>query len=463
MTLRRAGLALAAAATGVLAGAAPAAAHGAGAGAGALSGLPLPRWQFAWAIAAVVVVAFFASGTLWRRPRLAAAADGRRVPGARTVRVLAVPVRMIGVVAYGVIVTAGLFGSVFPAANIAPIGVFITFWVGLQFVSILFGDLWRVLSPFATLALVGAWARSRLRKQPLAPASVADGATHWPAVLAVGGFVWLELAYHAPTAPRTLGGLGLAYGVVVLAVAARRGRGWLRTGEGFAALFSLLAAIGPLTGDGRGGLRLRWPLSGLSRVTAREGTLPLLFVALGATVFDGLTRTTFWADLTLERVGWGYTTVNTLGLLWSVGIVGLAYLGATRVTGSLIGHDGDAVAQQFAPVLVPLVAAYTVAHYVGLFVLDGQGFWLLASDPYGEGWDLFGTADGTIDFTLVSTTTIAWIQAGAIALGGVGVVLVAHDRAITDYEPRPALTAQYVLLAFALAATTAAVALLLGI
>lgn len=458
MTPRRVGLALGAAVTAVVAGASPAAAHGVG----ALSGLPLPRWQFAWAIAAVVVIAFFAAGTLWRRPRLEAAAAGRAVPGTVVIRVLAVALRTIGVVAYVVIVTAGLFGSVFPAANIAPIGVLITFWVGLQFVSILFGDLWRVLSPFETLALVGSSVWSRLRRRPPPAATTDAAATHWPAVVAVGGFVWLELAYHAPTVPRTLGGLALAYGVVVLTIAARRGRAWLRTGEGFAAWFSVLAAMAPLHRDGQGGLRARWPLSGLSRLVVRPGTLPLLFVVLGAAVFDGLTRTRFWSDLTLQRIGWGYTAVNTLGLLWAVGIVALVYLGTTRIASSLVGGDPDTMAQRFAPVLVPLVAAYTVAHYVGLFVLDGQGFWFLASDPYGEGWDLFGTADGTIDFTLASITTIAWIQAVAIALGGVGAVLVAHDRAIADLDPRPALITQYVLLAFTLTATTGAVALLLG-
>ena len=50
----------------------------------------------------------------------------------------------------------------------------------------------------------------------------------------------------------------------------------------------------------------------------------------------------------------------------------------------------------------------------------------------------------------------------AIALGGAGAVLVAHDRAIADLDPRPALITQYVLLAFILTATTGAVALLLG-
>ena len=161
------------------------------------------------------------------------------------------------------IVTAGLFGSEFPAANIAPIGVLITFWVGMQFVSMLLGDVWRALSPFETAALAGAWVRSRARHEALAPVEADDDASHRSAAVAVAGFVWLELAYHAPTRPKILGGIALAYGVVMLAAAARWGRDWLRTGEGFAALFSLFAAMAPFTtragersiGDGRRGRR----------------------------------------------------------------------------------------------------------------------------------------------------------------------------------------------------------------
>ena len=67
--------------------------------------------------------------------------------------------------------------------------------------------------------------RPRIREEALAPAEPVEGATHWPAVVGVAGFVWLELAYNAPTTPRILGGLGLVYGVAVLAAAARFGRG----------------------------------------------------------------------------------------------------------------------------------------------------------------------------------------------------------------------------------------------
>jgi hypothetical protein len=280
-------------------------------------------------------------------------------------------------------------------------------------------------------------------------------------VVAIAGFVWLELAYHAPTTPKTLGWLGLGYGIVVLSVAARRGRGWLETGEGFAALFGLLAAMAPFhRADGR--LRLRPPLAGLARLQVRPGTLVLLYVVLGAAIFDGFNRTKFWFDLTLERIGWGYTAVNTLGLLWATGIVALVWLSVTRVVAKVTDGDPDETARRYAAVLVPVVAAFTFAHYISALILEGQGFWFLASNPYGRDWDLFGTADGTVDFQLLTVATIAWLQAAAIAIGHSAAVLVAHDRAITDHPPRKALAAQYVLLAFLVASAVAAVALLLG-
>ena len=428
--------------------------------AGTLGGLPLPRWQFAAGVAAVVVLTFFVAGATWRRPKLAALADGRDL-GRPVARVLGAVLAVLGVVAYVVVVTAGLFGTEFPAANVAPIAVFITFWVGVQFVAFLLGDPWPALSPFATLALVGAWLRSKVRREPLSSTEPSAEASHWPAAAAVAGFVWLELAYHAPTSPRVLGLLALAYGVYLLAMAAWRGRGWLRTGDGFAVLFSLLGAMAPLhVVDGH--LRLRWPLAGLARLQVRDGTLALVFVVLGGVVFDGLNRTTFWFDLTLERVGWGYTAINTLGLLWTTGIVALVYLVTTRVVAKVVDGDADDVARSYAPVLVPLLAAYAVAHYFAVLVLEGQGIWGLLSDPYGEGQDWFGTADATVDFNLVSIGTIAWVQAIGIALGTAGAVLVTHDHAIATHKPRQAVMAQYVFLVMFVGAAIGAVALSLG-
>ena len=91
--------------------------------AGTLGGLPLPRWQFSAAAAAVVVLTFFVAGATWRRPRLEAAAEGRDLGPVVAVvaRASGVLLSVLGVVAYVVIVTAGLFGTVFPAASASAI------------------------------------------------------------------------------------------------------------------------------------------------------------------------------------------------------------------------------------------------------------------------------------------------------------------------------------------------------
>ncbi len=426
--------------------------------AGALGGLPLPRWQFTWGVIAASVVTFFLVGSTWRRPRLAALADGVGLP--RWLRWLAIPARFVGLGVFLLVLTAALFGTEFPAANVAPIAVFITFWIGMQVVSVVVGDVWRVLSPFETLALSAAWVRSRVRGAPLSSGEPTGG-SHVPAAAGLAAFCWLELAYHTPSSPRVLGLCMLAYTVAVLAMAAARGRAWLRDGEAFAAYFGLLGAMAPLGWDGER-LRLRWPLTGLGQVRARPGTVPLLLIALGATVFDGILRTRFWFDLLVDRLGWGFTAVNTLGLAWTIGIVALAYLVATRVAAHVADADPDEAARAFATMLVPLAFAFTVAHYISPLVLDGQGFWYLISDPWGRGWDLFGTAGGTVDFNLVSTTTIAWIQGAVLALGHAAAVVVAHDVAIEQYPPRAALGAQYALLVLVVGSAVASVALFVG-
>ena len=48
---------------------------------------------------------------------------------------------------------------------------------------------------------------------------------------------------------------------------------------------------------------------------------------------------------------------------------------------------------EFVQSLVPIALVYAVAHYFTLLVIQGQYALPLASDPFGFGWDLFGTVD----------------------------------------------------------------------
>lgn len=79
---------------------------------------------------------------------------------------------------------------------------------------------------------------------------------------------------------------------------------------------------------------------------------------------------------------------------------------------------------------MPIALAYFVAHYFTLFVFSGQDIVRLISDPFGSGADIFGTAEFRIDFQAVSPNAIWAVQVGAIVIGHVIGLALAHDRAV---------------------------------
>jgi hypothetical protein len=143
-------------------------------------------------------------------------------------------------------------------------------------------------------------------------------------------------------------------------------------------------------------------------------------------------------------------------------VVALLYLGAMRIASAMTGRPTLTLADDFVHSLVPIALAYAVAHYFSLLVLEGQAALALVSDPFGQGWDLFGTADWSIDYTLVSPNTIAYVQVGAIVAGHVAGVVLAHDRALARLPKAVATRSQYPLLAVMVAYTVGGLGLLLG-
>ena len=288
--------------------------------------------------------------------------------------------------------------------------------------------------------------------------------SHWPALIGVGGFLWLELAYHTPASPRVLGVAAMAYSAWVLGAAARWGQRWLRTGEGFGVLFSLIATMAPIGRDKDGHFCLRLPFTGLATVAHRRGTAAVILTMLGGTTFDGLTRTTFWADIVGARQGWAATVVNTIGLLWVIGLVSLAWVVASRLSARLADRDWRDPAElvRYLPSLIPIMLAYSIAHYFSLFVFETQTAIALASDPFARSWDLFGTIDYQVDYRSLSPAAIAYVQASAIVVGHVAGVVVAHDRAVAELPHRIAVRSQYPFLVLMITYTVVGLLLLLN-
>jgi hypothetical protein len=232
---------------------------------------------------------------------------------------------------------------------------------------------------------------------------------------------------------------------------------WTRNGEGFAVAFELLGRIAPFAVRD-GSVVLRWPFTGLAGPERVPGTLLVIAVMLGSTSFDGFSRTTAWQDKLAEvradvagssqRVQDLVTTlVNVAGLGLFVVAVVATYLLAMWAARALVRAPRSLVSD-FPLSLVPIAAAYLVAHYFSLFVIQGQFIVTIASDPFGRGWDLFGTRDFAPNLTIVSPATVWYVQVVALVVGHVAGLAIAHDRAVALFEDRrAALRSQYPMLA----------------
>jgi hypothetical protein len=231
---------------------------------------------------------------------------------------------------------------------------------------------------------------------------------------------------------------------------------WLANGEAFASYFGLYARMAPFAaGDGR--VVVRRPLARLARPDPRPGTVAFVAVMLGSVLFDGFSRTTWWLDrrfaveepFALDRpelADLAGSGLNLLGLLVAVLLFGGLFRLAVAVA-ARVGHAGRDLSADFVNSLVPIAAAYVVAHYYSLFVIQGQLVFRLASDPFGYGWDLLGTAGfpGWVDS--LSPNTTWYVQVAALVAGHVLGLVLAHERAVVLFSGKTVGRTQYAMLA----------------
>lgn len=409
-------------------------------GVGSRGDLPLPLWQFVWAAIAAIVISFVALGALWTTPRLAEAARGVGLGWTRPVLGVLAPVaRLASFALFVLVILTGLFGADETNNNLNPVTVYVVLWVVLQMLIPLIGDVWREISPFDTMA------RALEAVRP-APEVEAPGWTHWFAPVGAALFIFMELIHPEGDSPRKLAIAMVVYTIVAMAGVWRWGSGWLRKSELFTVHFGLLGAMAPFARDDDGRLRLRAPLSGLAALVITPVGTAVLLVVLGGVTFDGFGESELWRDLVGRHSGWENAWWRLGGLVTVTAAVSALYLASVRSMANITGRDPRLLANIFAPSLVPIVFGYTVAHYLQLGIDETQTFVFRLSDPFGEGWNLFGGADGTINFDIISTDFIAWLQALAVVVGHIAGVLVAHDRAVAVFDERDATRSQYVML-----------------
>jgi hypothetical protein len=439
-------------------------------GLGGRSDLPVPMWLAQYGAAVALVFSFAALRTFWRTPRLehAGAGDGRPLP-LPVQRLADAPatragLRALGLALAGITLAAAAFGPDDPVANPAPTWLYIWFWVGLVPASLLFGPVWRLMNPLRTL-----WAGlERLRGRPGGvPRPMPAGLGYWPAAASLAVFAWLELVYTDASLPSTVLTFLLAYGLVHLGASMVYGQAWFARGDGFEVYSTLLASLCPFGRRADGRLVVRNPLAGLAGIDVAPGLVAVVCVLLGGAAFDGLARTRWWASVTGDRGAHVDLLLGTVGLAAAFGFVAVTYLAATRASqryrpARIADPAEDRLDRRFVHTLLPIAVGYTLAHYFSLLVLQGQNGYIRASDPFGRGWDLFGTASWVQNPLAVSTATIALVQVGAIVAGHMVGVVAAHDRAMATFRGRDRLRGQYLLFATMVCYTVGGIALLVG-
>ena len=135
--------------------------------------------------------------------------------------------------------------------------------------------------------------------------------------------------------------------------------------------------------------------------------------------------------------------------------MGIYELGIRGVQSVSRRYTRAELSRSFAHTLVPIGFAYVLAHYFSLLIWQGQAIGYLASDPLGNGANLFGTSSYQIDYTIISFAAIWYVQVTALVAGHVGGLTLAHDRALTMYQSaQEAVRSQYWMLTVMVAFTS---------
>jgi hypothetical protein len=424
--------------------------------------LPIPFAMYAYGASAALIISFVlvfyfakadvATSTDVRMPYDAGAPLASAVPASKWLSVL----KLLSVSGFVLTVLTGLLGNPSPFANFSMTYFWVIFVLGFAYFTALTGDLYSLISPWKVLC---EWAGEIWPNAFVARKPYPTWAGYWPAIILYGAFLWIELFGQA--GPRFLAIALIAYTSITLLGASIFGKQkWFQYGEFFGVFLQLISMLAPFErivvhGDAK--LRLRQPFEALTRATADHPSLTLFILfMLCSTAFDGAHETLPWVNIFWRQIfprleplisslglkpydvasnlyyGWQWIMLALSPFLY-YGVYWLFIWMTKLVTGSAL--TVGQLALRFALSLIPIAFVYHVSHYFALLLIEGPNIVARASDPFGFGWDLFGT--GAKDLSIVASAGVVWhTQVWLILVGHIVAVYVAHVQALQVFPGR---------------------------
>ena len=406
-------------------------------------------------------------------------------------------VQLTSIFLFVMVVSAGFFGNSDPTHNLAPTFVWVIWWVGVAYASAFLGDVWSLLNPWK---IIFGWAEQlwiRVNSgQPFShllqyPANLGV----WPALVLFLAFAWLENVYDNSVTPSRISQMILIYSGITWAGMVLFGKEiWLRHGEAFSLAFGFLAKFAPTqtmliqhspANTVTESNHIHFPSHEANSRYSNEDHAPkkaiylrpfasglldteivsisqMLFVLLllASVTFDGFTGTLPWINIQgyIKEYIPNTMLINTLGLVSSALIFVAIYLCFTVLMSLTSGNTLGILdmAKGFVYTLIPIALAYHVAHFLLFLLIQGQMIVPLASDPFGFGWDLFGTANYRVNFVLVSRDFYWFTSVISILAGHIIAVFLSHIIALRLIKShRYAIRSQYPMLALMVGYTVA--------
>ncbi len=398
------------------------------------------------------------------------------------------------------IIMAGFYGNQHPGRNIAPTLTWNIWWIGLIFIILFFGKMWCYACPWDALTnWLTRLSFLKVTKERINlgwkwPPWLKN------IYLATALFVfltWLELGFQVTLSPEATATLGLTmFGLVFVPGLLFDKKSFCRYGCLIGRVSGLYAMFSPVeirnrslevcrncaTADCLKGNESGYPcptgqylktmqtntycimcaecfrscphdnvafnlrpfaadLTTAPKPRKDEAYLALVLFAL--TVFHGLTMTPLWKTfLQTSRSEFGLNQMGafSLGMAGALVIPGALYAVFVRLSRFLSGDAAVTARQlfiQYAYGLVPIALFYHIAHNVEHFFMESQKLVALISDPFGYGWDLFGTAALRPE-ALLSLETIWYFQVALVIIGHVFGIAISHRLAYRLFKNRAA-------------------------
>lgn len=412
-------------------------AHGGGLAAGKQDPIQVPFWLFLTTGGGVVGASFLLASLATDRSFIEWLHDlewavdlPQSVGAARAVGWL------LGTLALGLILVAGLRGPPAPLENFAILGVWVGWWAGLVMVAYLVGNVWPLVNPWRGLSTA----------IPVGPlARYPDRLGAWPSVVALFGLISLEVLSPVAESPRALLVAVVGYTVVTVTGAVAVGQGpWFWNVDPIAKLFRYYGRLAPVTVE-NGRLRVTYPGARLTRAPLVDGLDEVAFVVamLWVTTFDGFLSTPTVVGLVKALVGVGLPPLAVyLGALLGGYAV---FLGAYLLAAGYMRELGrttlsaPALAMRFTPSLLPIAAGYHLAHFLGYFLRLSPALGQSIATP------VTGTHDPLV---LTLPGWFGGLEIGFVLIGHLLGIWVAHATAFDVFPSRlRAIKSQYSLIA----------------